>query len=171
MTSKILVALIYADYAPARLRGEPFACQFILTFRIYDNVKFPIAYSQPVDSGQSYNITRKYFLTKYFSDLDISIFSLPRNFATGIISGGTLARNINGEIRGRIRIDSTGRVRDFRMSSSRSELAQNARKIINLTRWYPAVNNQGEAVSFSGRVRMKFSRDSKVVYIPDWLTF
>lgn len=169
MTHPIQAALIHATYAPARKKGKPLPCDFFVTFRIFDNLRYPYAPFGPADSARPTPMTGKYFMTIYYNDRDISLFPLPRSFAAGVIGAGVFPRGVTGRLQGEIMISPEGSVGRVVINGSQAGQEDVARRALQLTEWYPARNNRGEAVWFSGRVTVVLDGTSNVVYIPEWI--
>jgi hypothetical protein len=169
MTHPVLITLIGGEFEPAFINGEPIASKFILTFRIFDNLKYPISSLYETDSINAENATRKHFLTQYYSTKDISIYPLPRKYPFGSIHSAKLGQGSGGFADLKINIDPEGMVSGVFVLRASSGLRDKARDIIRLTRWYPAINYLGENQGFSGKVRLQFDGSTRVVYIPEWL--
>ncbi|MDD4051578.1 MAG: hypothetical protein PHR28_06740 [candidate division Zixibacteria bacterium] len=169
MTHPVQAALIHAALTPARKNGKPFPCGFYVTFRIFDNLKYPFTPFRPADSTRTTPITGKYFMTTYFNDRDIAIFPLPRRFASGVISAGTSPQGIIGTVRAGITIGPDGVPGRIDVDGGQRPLTDAARKAVRLTEWYPARNNRGEAVWFSGRMTITLDGSARIVYIPEWV--
>jgi hypothetical protein len=169
MTHPLQAALIHASYAPARRKGKPIACDFFVTFRVFDNLRYPFTPPGPVDSVGAGLMTEKYFMTVYYNERDISIFPLPRLFADGVIDAGAFPRGTSGKLRAQITITPEGAVSLATVSGGQREQADVARKVLQLTQWYPARDNRGEAVWFTGLVTVVLDGTSRVVYIPEWI--
>ncbi len=169
MTHRIHVALINAEFEPARINGQPFACNFLLTFRIFDNIGYPFSPFQPHDSMRTPVVTEKYFMTRYFNHRDISVPALPRRFASGTILSPEYGRRVHGWLVAEIGINTEGRVSFVSVHHRKTKRASAAREVLMTTTWYPAADWRGKAKLFSGNVRLEFNRTRNVVYIPEWI--
>lgn len=169
MTHPLQAALINAAFTPARKNGKPFPCDFYVTFRIFDNLRYPFTPFRPADSAVTGPMAGKYFMTIYFNDRDIAIFPLPRRFAEGVISAGVSSRGIYGTIPAEVMIGPDGKMGRVNISGGERKQIDAARRALQLTEWYPARNNRGEAEWFFGRVKVTFDGSSKVVYVPEWI--
>jgi hypothetical protein len=169
MTHQIHVALINAEFEPARINDQPFACNFLLTFRIFDNVKYPFSPFQPRDSTRTPVVTEKYFMTRYFNHRDMSVPALPRRFASGTILSPEHGPRVHGWLVATVGINAEGKVSFVSASHRKTRRARAAREILMTTTWYPAIDWRGEAELFSGKIRVEFNRTRHVVYIPEWI--
>jgi len=169
MTHPLQSALINASYRPAAKKGKPFPCRLLITFRIFDNLRYPIAPLAPPDTTRNAPMTAKYFMTTYLNPRDIALFPLPRSFADGVIKAGAAPRGYIGRLRGEITISPEGTVGRTTVRGTRPELEDLARQVFRLTDWYPARNNRGEAIWFTGYITAEFDGTPNVVYIPEWV--
>lgn len=169
MTHPLQSALINGAYRPAAIKGKPFACRFLITFRVFDNLRYPIAPLTIPDTARVVPMTAKYFMTTYLNPRDIAIFPLPRSFADGVIRAGAAPRGYIGKLHGEITISPEGTVGRTTVRGTRPELEDMARQVFRLTDWYPARNNRGEAIWFTGYITIEFDGTPNVVYIPEWV--
>jgi hypothetical protein len=169
MAHQVHVALMRAGFSPARIKGEPVATEFLVTFRIFDNISYPFSPLQEPDSSLPQPLTADYFMTYYYSENDISLYPLPRKRARGYIRAPQFADEPPGFANVLIGLDQTGTLVHVGVLRVRTGLRRAAAEVTRLITWYPAVNNRGEPVSFSGMVRLEFRGEPEIVYIPEWL--
>jgi hypothetical protein len=169
MTHQVHMAMMNARFIPATLNGAVFASDFLLTFRIFDNIRYPFSPLSPPDSTRTAPITTHYFMTQYLNGTDISIPPLPRKHGSGIIQAALLARHRIGSAEIILRINAEGKTRGVSVQTATPNLADEAQKVVKLITWYPALNRLGEPEAFVGRVSLRFDASTKVVYIPEWL--
>jgi hypothetical protein len=169
MTHQVHVALINAEFEPARINDRPFACNFFLTFRIFDNIKYPFSPFQLSDSTRTPVVTEKYFMTRYFNHRDISVPALPRRFASGTILSPEHGPRVHGWLVATVGINVEGEVSFVSASHRKARRARAAREVLMTTTWYPAIDWRGDAKLFSGKVRVEFNQTRYVVYIPEWI--
>lgn len=169
MTHPIRSALINGTFQPAAKKGKPFPCRFLVTFRIFDNLRYPFSPFAPPDTAGVEPVTAEYFMTSYYNPLDIALYPLPRSSAAGVIRAGAFARGYIGTLRGEVMIDPEGNMARAMIRGAGQKLEDMARKVLRLTDWYPARNNRGEAIWFTGPVSIRFDGTSNVVYIAEWL--
>jgi len=170
MAHQVHIAAMHASFAPARIRGEPFAADFLLTFRIFDNLDYPFSPFKAADSTRPRPITARYFLTHYYNENDISIFPLPQKHAQGFIRGAKFAEYPPGLAEIVIAIDSAGKIERAVVMRSTAGIRLAASEAVWLTSWYPAVVASGETTAFTGKMRLEFTGSSKIVYIPEWFS-
>lgn len=168
MRHQVHMALIHAGYSPARLQGRPVAAEFLVTFRIFDNIDYPFSPFQQIDSAKA-PITWRYFMTYYYSEKDISLPPLPRNHANGYINARKLGEGRYGISDVMVDIDQDGRVARAAMTRTQAGLRGVAAKAARLFRWYPAIDTLGRPVEFTGQIGFEFDGTPKIVYIPEWL--
>lgn len=164
-------SLLYAAFEPARRKGKPFPCEFLLTFRFFDNLRYPFPPLQPPDTAGENPVTTRYFLTWYFNARDITIFPLPREFPKGVLSAGSITKGRYGNISAGVWIDPQGKVSAVNVDNAKGVPADAARKAILLLNWYPALDNHGNPVWFSGRIRLILDGKAQVVYNPEWFAW
>lgn len=172
MTHQVQMALMNGKFQPARINGNPMPCQLILTFRIFDNITYPISPTVPADSTKPRKVTESRFLTLYYSRNDIWMPPLPRNFANGYIEGSE-GLYFAGEADVKVTIDSTGKLIGASTGSSHNKLDKLAGptlRIIGNIKWYPSVSRSAAYQSFSGNIRLVFNNNARIVFIPEWLT-
>ncbi|MCP4567400.1 MAG: hypothetical protein GY841_07460 [FCB group bacterium] len=168
MTHQIHSSLIRAEFEPARIGQESIASEFFLTFRIFDNLRFPFSPFMPVDTTRDRLFTEDYFMIRYLNPGDISIFALPQKYGSGKIPMPREFRQKREELNFRLGISQNGKARVLSMvNSPRQHTAPE--EIARVTSWYPAVNNAGYKISFSGIVKVKLDGGAHIVCIPEWL--
>jgi hypothetical protein len=170
MAHQVHMAVMHASFYPASIRGKPFAADFLLTFRIFNNIDYPFSPFQTQDTTIPPRVTTRYFMTHYYNENDIWIFPLPHKHARGYIRGAKFAEFSPGFANATIAIDETGNVERFVIMRCSSGLRQAAYEAGRLISWYPAVDHSGEPIAFTGRIRLEFSGSPRVVYIPEWFT-
>lgn len=168
MRHQVHMALIHAGYSPARLHEKPIATEFLVTFRIFDNIKYPFSPFEETDSAKT-PITSRYFMTYYYSENDISLSPLPRNHAKGYITARKFGEGKHGISDVMVDIDQDGRVTRAAMTRTRAGLQGAATRAVRLIRWYPAIDTRGQPTEFTGPIGFEFDGTSKIVYIPEWL--
>jgi hypothetical protein len=171
MTHTVHAALIRARFKPATLGGQLIPCQFLLTFRLFDNLRYPYSPFDPPDSGASLPMTTRYFMTRYFSDADFSIIPLPRNYPSRYLLTPRYGTNRIGNAKISITISTAGIVVSQSLRTVTPEVTAEARTLVRLIQWYPALNRAGQAVEYTGMVSLTFDGSAEVVYIPEWLTW
>jgi hypothetical protein len=169
MTHPVQAALIHAAMTPALKKGKPFPCSFYITFRIFDNLRYPFTPFLPGDSAVRAPITGRYFMTMYLNERDIAIPPLPRRFADGVINAGVSTLGIIGTVRAKVMIDPDGAMGRVDIAGGQNDLAAAARRALQLTEWYPARDNRGETRWFSGAITVTLDGSSRVVYKPEWI--
>ena len=168
MRHQVHVALMHAGFSPARLQGKPFATDFLVTFRIFDNIDYPFSPFQQSDTAEA-PIASRYFMTYYYSENDIFIHPLPRKPRREILRSPKYGMGNGGFSEVTIDIDTCGKVTGVRVGRTMAGLRQVAAKTARLLDWYPAVDAGGQPVKYTGRLRLDFSGTTKIVYIPEWL--
>ena len=171
MTHQVHVALMNAEFTPAIIQGRPLPSDFLVTFRIFDNLRYPFSPFDPPYSADPPPITARYFLTQYFNEADIHLFPVPRSFGDGYIRSPKMARLGPGIAMVRISIGKTGKIVAASAFRATPGLHEEALDVIKLTTWYPAVDRHGETIDYEGVVSLSFNRSSRVVYIPEWMTW
>jgi hypothetical protein len=169
MRHQVHMALMHARYSPAQLHGRPIAAEFLVTFRIFDNINYPFSPCQQMDSAKA-PISSRYFMTYYYSEKDISLPPLPRNHADGFIIARKLGEGKHGTSDVTVDIDQDGKVTRAVMTRTRAGLQGAATQLARLFRWYPAIDAQGQPMEFTGEISFQFDGTSKIVYIPEWLS-
>ncbi len=170
MNHQVQVALMNAAFAPASLDGRGWPCEFWVTFRLFDNVRYPFTPSAPTDTTRTPSVTERFVMTRYFNPRDISICPLPRRYPSGIILTSENLYGARGTVRALVQIDSEGEVSGISIAGASTRLTQAARKAVKLTQWYPAVGPTGERESFSGAITLELDGSAQVVYIPEWVS-
>ncbi len=170
MAHQVHMAVVHASFEPARLNGEPFPADFLLTFRIFDNIDYPYSPFQPVDTVRPQPVTARYFMTPYYNENDVSIFPLPKKHPYGYIRGAKFADHPPGFAELQIALDRTGQIEQLVVTRCSESLRPVAFNAAQLTSWYPGVDASGETIPFRGRLRLTFNGTPKVVYIPEWFT-
>jgi|GEM_PF-3600556 len=169
MTHQVQLALMHAKFKPFQIGKKALPCQFILTFRIFDNIVYPYSPTIPIDSSKTRTVTEARFMTSYYSTRDIWMPPIPRNFAGGVIERST-GTDFVGEIRVSVGIDSAGNLVRASTGSGSSPLAGPGLRAVRSVTWYPSVGRDGRYQNYEGRVRLIFDRVPKIVFIPEWLT-
>lgn len=172
-THQIHVALINAQYEPARIHNQPIASEFILVFRIYDKIAYPFSPTQPWDSVSSFLGAEDLFMSRFLSLNDISTVPVPRDHRDGKVPSKKYGERLNGRRKYDVCIDTAGNIDIVHwLSSSHSRESKEAiagREILTEVSWYPAVDKKGNYTRFTGQVTLIFNGTHEVVYIPEWL--
>ena len=168
---QVQVAIMNARFRPAEVKSRPTACDFLLTFRIFGNLKYPYSPIQPPDSTIKSPFTARYFMMQYYNAADIVAPALPRNHGSGLIQAAMLARGRTGIAEVFVRIDSAGMADRVLVVNAMPGIADKAEKAIRLVNWYPARDHRGIARPFAGRISIVFDDSMRIVYIPEWLKF
>ena len=171
MTHQAHVALMNAEFTPATIQGRPVPSDFLVTFRIFDNLNYPFSPFNPPDSADPPPITARYFLTQYFNEADIHLFPVPKSFGDGYIRSLKLTRRGPGIAMVRIGIGKSGKIVAASAFKATPGFHEEALEVIKLTTWYPAVDRHGETIDYEGVVSLSFDRSSRVVYIPEWMNW
>jgi hypothetical protein len=169
MTHAVQMGLMNARYAPARIKGRPTAADFLLTFRIFDNLKYPFSPLRQADTAEIEPITAGYFMTRYFNTVDMGIPALPRTHGYGYIHTAPLAHRRTGTAEADLRIDTVGAVRGVSVVRASPGLTEIIAPVVKLIGWYPARDRMGRPEPFAGRILLKFEAAPKVVYNAEWL--
>jgi hypothetical protein len=169
MMHAIQMRLMNARYSPARIRGEPKAADFLLTFRIFDNLKYPFSPLRKGDTTEIEPITAGYFMIRYFNPLDMAIPALPRTHGNGYIHTAPLAYRRTGTAEVVLRIDSEGKIKGVSVARATQRLTDIIAPVIKLIDWYPAKDRMGRPEPFVGRIFLTFEASPKVVYNAEWL--
>ena len=170
MNHQAQVALMNAAFTPVALDGRGWPCDFWVTFRLFDNVRYPFTPSAPRDTTRAPSVTERFVMTRYFNPRDISICPLPRRFPSCLIQTSENLHGSRGTVRASVQINPEGEISGISIVNVSPELMQAARKIIGLTQWYPAIGPTGERESFSGVITLELDGSSQVVYIPEWVS-
>ena len=168
MTHQVQMALLNAEFTPAKVASQARACDFLVTFRVFDNIDYPFSPHSPKDTAKAEPISARYFMTRYFSPADISLPPIPRSHGSGVIDS-PLGFQGSGRADVFVRIDEEGIIRATRVISAGPRLWEAADKAVQLIEWYPAQSRSGEARLFSGRVSLHFDQTAYIVYFPEWL--
>jgi hypothetical protein len=168
MRHQIQMALMRAEYTPARLKRTPFATDFLVTFRIFDNIKYPFS---PLDRSDTTEtpVASRYVMTYYYNENDIFLYPIPRRPAGEYLQSPKLGNGKTGFSDVTVDIDSEGTVTAVYVSQTWEQVRQVAAKAARLLHWYPAVDTRGRPTAFTGKIRFEFVGTSKIVYIPEWL--
>jgi hypothetical protein len=173
-THQIHVALINAQYEPARIQDKPIPSEFILVFRIYDKIEYPFSPTRPKDTIAPFAGAEDFFMSQFYSFDDILTVPVPRNHRDGKVASKEYGEKFNSRRRYSIIIDTAGNVDMVHLMSDsprRSEKVVAAgEKILSQISWYPAVNKEGNYTRFAGQVILIFDGTHQVVYIPEWLS-
>jgi len=167
MRHQVHVALMNARFRPAEIQGQGIPCEFLATFRIFDNIAYPFD-PLTVDTLPKME-TEKRFLAYYLNPKDLGMPPLPRKHAQGYIRGGILARGMMGHANVFVNIDTTGAIADVSIARGIPGHADDLRELVKALNWYPAVDSEGNAVPFWGEIRLHFTGKTKVVYNAEWL--
>jgi len=168
MSHSVQMALMRARYSPARLRGTPFATDFLVTFRIFDNLKYPVS---PLDLSDTADVplSSRYFMTYYYCENDISLYPIPRRPDRGYLQSSRLGAANTGFSEVTVDIDQGGNVTGARVARTTERLRQVGADVARLLRWYPAIDTHGKPTKFTGRIRLEFVGAPRIVYIPEWM--
>jgi hypothetical protein len=168
---QVHVALINADFKPAYIKGRSFPCEFLLTFRIFDNIDYPFSPLMADDSAAARPLTEDYFMMLYLNPDDISLFPLPNRSATGKVISTRLGPLLHYSYQASVVIDTLGKLISVHSVSGGSQagLDDVLYEVLSKIVWYPALDNQGRPIRFSGRITVRFNASDEVVYIPEWL--
>jgi hypothetical protein len=169
MTHAVFMGLMNATFGPAAINGEPFATGFLVTFRIFDNIKYPFSPTQAPDTSKAPIITEQYFMTTYYNRNDISVPPLPRKHPGGLIRSDKYGRSGAGFARARVLIDTTGQIVSVSVLSAAPGLVGTVPAALRLATWYPATNAEQKVTAFSGEIILKFEASSQIRYSPVWL--
>lgn len=162
-------ALMDAEFETAVIKGQAVPCDLPLIFRLFDNLKYPFSPTVSADTTDPRPITEAFFMTPDYNPADRSMIPLPRKHPYKYIESAPLGRKILGEFQLNIGIDSSGRVGAISLPRTPADKAKIVRRAIKLIRWYPALDYNGQARRFSGRIQLQFDGSSHIVYIPEWL--
>lgn len=167
MRHPVQMALIRADYTPAQLRGEPFATDFLVTFRIFDNIKYPYS---PLDRSDTTGlpVSARYVMTYYYNENDIFLYPIPRRPASETLQSSKLGR-LTGFSNVTVDIDTAGNVTGARVRRTVERVRQSAAQAARLIQWYPAIDTRGRPDKYTGNIRFDFAGKPKIVYIPEWM--
>jgi len=168
MRHQVHMGIMNGAFTPAKFKGIAFASDFLLTFRIFDNLDYPFSPTRMEDTVEV-PFTAVHMMAQYFNADDGDLPPLPRNHARGYIRAANLGRMRAGSALIALRIDDTGRSRGVSVLRSNPGLQQAARDAAVLIDWYPARTRYGEAVPFKGRITFDFIGSTRIVYIPEWL--
>ncbi|MCK5125141.1 MAG: hypothetical protein KAR42_02700 [candidate division Zixibacteria bacterium] len=168
-THQVFTALLNASFEPFLINNEPRPCEFFLTFRIFDNLKYPYLPKIDVKNDSTAFHSELYFVTSYFNSGDISIFALPREFPELVIPASGLSVEVYGEGLAEVVIDEDGRITGISTLRATGNMGGYIRDIMLRLNFYPAVNSRGEPIAFFGRIRLGIDYMNKVVYFPEWL--
>ena len=168
MTHQIQSSLIRAEFEPARIGRDNIVSEFFLTFRVFDNLRFPYSPFLPVDTTRDRTFTENFFMIRYLNPDDISICALPRRYGAGKIPMPQALRHLRGNTTIRLAIGLNGRARVLSNAISPGRITV-PQEIVRLTTWYPAVNNRGERENYIGHVKVKLDGGAHIVGIPEWL--
>ncbi len=168
MRHQIHMALMRAEYTPARLGGTPIAADFLVTFRVFDNLKYPFS---PLDQSDTVEapLSSRYFMTYYYNENDIFLYPIPRQPGGMILRSPKLGDDKTGFSEVTVDIDTVGMVTGARVRLTTEKLRQPAAKAARLLTWYPAVDTRGRSTEYTGKIRFEFVGTPKIVYIPEWL--
>ncbi len=169
MWHQVQMALMHAEYTPARLQGEPFATDFLVTFRIFDNIDYPFSPLDQSDTTET-SVASRYFMTYYYNENDIFLFPIPRRPAGEYLQSPKLGNNNTGFSDVTVDIDTGGKVTGARVTRTVESVRQPAAKAARILLWYPAIDTRGQPTEYTGKIRFEFVRTSKIVYIPEWLS-
>jgi len=166
---QVQMALMNARFGPAKIKSQPAACDFLLTFRIFTNLKYPFSPLQAPDSTAAPPFTARYFMTPYFNAADIGVPALPRIHGAGQIQAANLGLGRTGIAELLVRIDSTGSASSVKVLKGTPGIDDRAGQAVRLINWYPARDCRGAARSFAGKISMTFDGSTRIVYIPEWV--
>lgn len=170
MTHQVQIALMNARFMPLFNNGRASPAEFLLTFRIFDNLQYPYSPLATSDSTDTPPLTARYFLTQSYCANDVSVPPLPRNHPKGYIHTAAFGKKRIGVAKAKVTIDETGAVISVLPLTASPAVSSIVRDVIRLTTWYPAVNAAGERNRYSGTVRIQFDGTPQVVYNPEWLS-
>ncbi len=167
MRHPVQMALIRAEYTPTRLKGKPLATDFLVTFRIFDNIKYPFS---PLDLTDTADVplAARYFMTYYYNENDISLYPIPRRPADQTLQSSQLGR-LTGFAEVTVDIDTAGTVTGARVGRTVERTRHAAYKAARLLQWYPAIDVRSQPTDFTGEIRFDFVGSPKIVYIPEWI--
>lgn len=169
MTHPVFMGLRNASFKAATFNSEPFATGFWVTFRIFDNIKYPFSPTMETDSANAPKWTERFFMTPYYNCADMSLPPLPRRHTGGTIRSAKYGRSGIGLARTRVVIDTIGRVSKMSVISSDPYMFEAVRDAVKLATWYPAVSADRQKVEFSGDILLEFDASSFIRYSPSWL--
>lgn len=168
-THQVQMAIMNARFEPAMVKSQPVACDFLLAFRIFTNLKYPYSPSEPPDSTVSLPFTARYFMTLCLNEADISTPALPRNHGAGQIQAASLGLGRRGVAELFVNVDTTGNIIHVLNLGSTPDLGNRPERAIKLVKWYPATDRHETARPFAGKISMVFDGSTRIVYIPEWL--
>ncbi len=169
MNHPVHMALMNAEFSPAGIDGRTHESDFLLTFRIFDNIRYPFSPLHRNDTSSPAPISSYHVMTYYFNAADMALPPLPRNHGNGIIKAANLARGRRGTAEVHVRINSEGKTTGVSVTRAGSRIGEVAGKVAKLIQWYPAKNNSGETESFVGTINLTFDGSTEIVCIPEWL--
>ncbi len=163
---QVHVALINGDYTPLRITGTARATEFMVAFRIFDNLPYPLNLNY-LDSLPLLNAP--YFFTTLYNHRDLATPALPRTFADGIIESAHNRASSIVTHRIPIMINGEGRIISKSMRGIEEDLAAKIDRLLDFIAWYPARDEWGNSRPFRGIVRIQFTDTHRIVYFPEWL--
>ncbi|MEZ5358561.1 MAG: hypothetical protein R3F48_06980 [Candidatus Zixiibacteriota bacterium] len=167
---QVFATLLHSEFEPLRVGGVAYNSEFYVTFRLFDNIKYPF---KPIISGQfdsTATHAQKYFVTEYLNPNDMSLCPLPREFPhmSMPMSGlSTRARPGFGWVE--VNIDTTGQVVSARKLNASEVIGNHIQGIAGRLTFYPAVDVTGKPIPFTGKMRIEIDKEKNVVYFPEWL--
>lgn len=170
MTHAVLMAIMNAEFRPARIGGRTLPSDLLITFRIFDNIRFPFSPFYPGDTSEAVPISSHYAVSLYYNTADMALPPLPRTHAEGTIQAANLARGRLGTAEVNIRINAEGNTVAVSVIRASPQTRDVAGKVAKLIQWYPARDTSGVAEAFVGTVNLVFNNSPKIVYIPEWLS-
>ena len=165
------VALMRARFNPGRLGNNTIPCEFLTTFRIFNNLNYPLDIMAEPDTTRPVPITRKYFYLIYYNERDIYMPALPHENPYGYLPGGNKNNQDLGVLNIGVTINEKGRLIRCAGPHVLTQSGKMASHLLRVMSWYPAVNHCGESVRFTGKMTLNFNKGSRIVYSPDWLEF
>jgi len=169
--SKLLSnVLLHARFRPAARDGRSFDSRFYLIVRLFDLIKYPTAVWPPdSEAGEVGHFERYRLETRLHMNRVISP-PYPRNIPDGIfIYGSVISFKDSVEIL--VNIDTLGRVRTHKYQYMVSDYFRYAvDDIADKLRFMPAVDLEGKATGFDGRMLLIFDNSKNIRIRLDWLS-
>jgi hypothetical protein len=167
-TDQLVSACLWGEYSPLRVHGEARACDAYLVFTLLPSARYP---TEPLPDTTGHPMLEDRIRLRVLPDTKGLLgepipIHRPVDGAYVIPGGGP---GLADPAIASVEIDTTGRVTASRIIDVSAQAAENYRKAIEAVTYYAARNSAGEAVPFSGFVRMEPESSTKIRIRFSWL--
>ena len=165
---QVLSAVLWSEFAPARIRGESVASSAYLLVSLFPYLDYPTEIWSGEESAEQ-GLFERMRVRMVPDTVGLLCKPIPRAASPGSLSVGRRYLHLIDTVTSFIAIDTDGKA-EFRRCSSRDPKAiQAVREIVGELDFFPALDYRGEPCSFGGVVRLSFANGTIVRIRYEWL--